>query len=267
MTRASSRSSSFDELARLAFALEHPGGHGIALPALDPPVRVEHRPVERNERRGGPTGAQSPCARQVTHDDRVADERAHEGLVFRREAERIGEAHDERIVGDHRRARACTGHEARMMRHDGGPSLAPARKVLEEHDPTRDVLDDDVLQTSAEQPGQRVGELRRSLDSIRHQAGDASVASADNGLGTRPDAIETRVHLLEGAVSRPLLRELALALVERPLLDLDDLLELGEALLEPALLGRRGHPSGSEVVDRSRKLLGASGVLDACDVE
>ena len=141
---------------------------------------------------------------------------------------------DERFVRDERPARSGAGHEGRVLRDDRRSALATPRELLEEHDPALDVVNDDVLQPGPEEAGQRVRELRRGLDAIRDEPRDACVARAHDGLRARPDALETRVHLFERAVARSLLRELALALVERPLLELDDLLELGQALLEPA---------------------------------
>src|ERR1019366_840194 len=157
--------------------------------------------------------------------------------------------------------------EARALRDDRGASPALARQVLEERDAPGDVADDHVLQARSEQPRERLRELGRSFEPVGHEAHDAIVASADERLGPHADALETGVHLLESPVARALLRSLALALVERLFLELDEFFEFAEPLLEARLLGHRGHATGAEILDRSRQPVRARGVLDTSPVE
>ena len=62
--------------------------------------------------------------------------------------------------------------------------------------------------------------------------------------------------------ARPLLRQLALRLLERPLLRLQQRLELEHALLEASLLGRARGAAGAQVIERPRELGAARRVLD-----
>ena len=87
------------ELARLALALEHPGGDGVTLPAFDAPVRVQHGAIERDEGRHRTGITNPPRAGQVADHDCVADQRAHERLVLRRKAQNVGQTGNEGVVG------------------------------------------------------------------------------------------------------------------------------------------------------------------------
>ena len=100
VTSASSALELLDELAHLALALEHAGGD-LCRPARRRRGRPRdtHRAVERDEYDAAvPASRERRAAREVAHDDRVADERAHERLVLRREAQRVREATDDGLV-------------------------------------------------------------------------------------------------------------------------------------------------------------------------
>src|SRR5262249_14463866 len=149
-------------------------------------------------------------AREVPRDDRVADESAYEGLVLGCEAELARQVRHEGLVGRRRAARARARDEARMLRHDGRPALATASHFLEQSDAACDVVNDHVLQSGAEEAGERLRELLGGLDSIGDETRDARVARADERLRADADALEARVHLLERAVARALPGELRL---------------------------------------------------------
>ena len=224
------------ELAGLALAVEHSRGQRVALPSRDAPVQVDDGAVEGHEVRRHARLAQAKRRRRVAHHDGVAHEGAHEGLVARGEAKRVHEAQSplDAVEGDRRRAHA--GDEGRLERDDGRAPL-PLRGQRGEHlGASLDVAHDDVLEPRPEQPreGQRV--LCRGLDAVGDETGDAAVACPDERLGPGAHALEARAHLVERGPPRALASEIALGLLERPLLLADRFLQLDQALLGPRLL-------------------------------
>ena len=258
------------QLARLALAVDHPGRDLVALPARDAAVGVQHGAVERHERRARrPPRAGARALAAVAHDDGVADERAHERLVLRREAQRVGQAaatpsssagSDGLRAGDERRRAAARWSRA---------PFALARAASSSSAPRSTSLHDDVLQPRARAAPRAPASAPRAPRRGRPRGPRCTRrASRRAPCVPAPDALEPRVHLLERVAARALLRELALGLVERALLRLDELLQLAQP--RP-----RGAPSRPRVVTRParrssmrpRELLGARRVLDPRELE
>ena len=253
------------ELARLALAVDHPGGERVPLPARDAPVAAAHHAVEGDERRGDAGPVEPIGRRAVAHDEHVADERAHERLVLGRVAQRVGQSRDDALVGRRRPHRA--GDVRRHLRDDRRPPLAARRQRLEQGHACVEITHDHVLQPGPERGGERLRVLGGGLEVVGDEARHARVALLDERLHAGADALEARLHLLERVEARAGARELALGLFEGPLADDDRRLELAQALLEARLLGGARDAACAQVVDRAADLLGARGVLDPRELE
>lgn len=208
---------------------------------------MEHGAVDRHERSAHSAVAQAARGGEIAHDEGIAHQRVNERLVLGREPERVAQVRDD--SGVLRRGLSRPGHIGRMPGHDGGAPLLPARQLFEQLEPTLDVAHHDVLEGRAEKARQSLRQLGRRLDAVGHEPDDAGVLRPDERLGPRPRPLEPGVHLDEGAMAGPSLRQLALALLVGPLLRQDALLQLAEQLFEARLLFGGDFLARPEVLD------------------
>ena len=200
MTSASSRSSSFTSSRASRLLSSIPAATASPCPPSMRPSAWSDRAVERHERRDGRRRARIRRAPARSCTTIASPTRRARGL---RPPARSGGASARRATTPRRRPpepRSCAGHEAGCRGTMVARPLRPARGPRAARPRARCRCTTTSCRRGPSSPASAcvssAGASTRSATRPRR-----GVARADEGLGARADAFESRVHLLERAVS------------------------------------------------------------------